>query len=69
MALHKEDMQICEAVIFFKSGKNYNFSNIYFFLSFWFSLCSSSCPETHSVVQAGLKFSEIYLSLPPKCWD
>ena len=34
------------------------------------SLCNSpSCPETHSVDQAGLKLTEIHLPLPPECWD
>jgi hypothetical protein len=31
-------------------------------------LCSPDCPGTHSVDQAGLKFTEIYPPLPPKCW-
>jgi len=34
-----------------------------------FSLCSPGCPETHSIDQAGLKFTDISLPLPPKCWD
>nr|BAE23440.1 unnamed protein product [Mus musculus] len=29
------------------------------------SLCSPSCPGTHSVDQAGLELR----NLPPKCWD
>jgi hypothetical protein len=33
------------------------------------SLCSPGCPGTHSVDQAGLELTEIYLPLPPKCWD
>lgn len=34
-----------------------------------FSLCSSRCPEIHYIYLAGLKFTEIYLSLPSQCWD
>jgi hypothetical protein len=33
------------------------------------SQCFLSCPGTHSVDQAGLKLTEIYLPLPPKSWD
>jgi hypothetical protein len=34
------------------------------------SLCPSpGCPGTLSVDQAGLKFTEICLPLPPKCWN
>jgi hypothetical protein len=33
------------------------------------SLCSSGCPGTHFVDQAGLELREIHLPLPPKCWD
>jgi hypothetical protein len=33
------------------------------------SLCSPGCPGTHSVDQAGLKFTEICLPLLPECWD
>ena len=38
---------------------------------FWVrvSLCSSGCPGTHYVNQAGLKLTEICLPLPVKCWD
>ncbi|KAL6045915.1 hypothetical protein STEG23_018413, partial [Scotinomys teguina] len=33
-------------------------------------LCNSpGCPGTRFVDQAGLELTEIYLSLPPKCWD
>ena len=31
-------------------------------------LCSSCCPGTHSVDQAGLRPTEMHLTLPPKCW-
>uniref|UniRef100_A0A8C8U2E8 Large ribosomal subunit protein mL42 n=1 Tax=Peromyscus maniculatus bairdii TaxID=230844 RepID=A0A8C8U2E8_PERMB len=34
------------------------------------SLCSfGAFPGTHSVAQAGLELTEIYLALPPECWD
>ena len=33
------------------------------------SLCSPGCPGTHSVDQAFLKLTDIYLPLSPKCWD
>ena len=34
------------------------------------SLCSfGACPGTHSLDQDGLKLTEIYLLLLPKCWD
>ena len=29
-------------------------------------MCSSGCPEAHSVGQAGLRLTEIHLPLPPK---
>jgi hypothetical protein len=32
------------------------------------SLCSPSCPRTHSVNQAGLELTEIHLPLPFDCW-
>jgi hypothetical protein len=32
-------------------------------------LCSPGCLGTHSEDQAGLELSEIFLPLPPKCWD
>jgi hypothetical protein len=32
-------------------------------------ICSSSCPETHYVDEDGLEFTEIFLPLPPECWD
>jgi hypothetical protein len=32
------------------------------------SLCSSGCPGTHSVDQAGLELRNP-LPLPPECWD
>jgi hypothetical protein len=40
-------------------------------LDFWdrVSLCSPGCPGTHSVVQTGLKLTEILLPLLPRCWD
>ena len=31
------------------------------------SLCSSDCPGTHSVDQAGFKLTETYLPLPSEC--
>jgi hypothetical protein len=34
-----------------------------------FSFCSSGCPGSHFVDVAGLELREIYLSLPPECWD
>ena len=34
-----------------------------------FSVKQSGHPGTHSIDQAGLVLTEIYLSLPPKCWD
>lgn len=46
------------------------------FLFFFFLVCrdrvsfySPGYPGTHSVVQAGLKYTQIYLPLPPECWD
>ena len=33
------------------------------------SPCSPGCPGTLSVDQAGLKFIEIHLPLPPERWD
>jgi hypothetical protein len=33
------------------------------------SLCSLGCLRTHFVDQAGLRFTEIHLPLPPSCWD
>jgi hypothetical protein len=36
------------------------------FVCFLYSL---SCPGIHYVVQAGLELTEIYLPLPPECWD
>ena len=46
----------------------------FWFLNFFFifrdrvSLCNPGCPETHSIDHMD-STSEIYLSLPPKCWD
>lgn len=33
------------------------------------SLCSLAWPGTHYVNQSGLDLAEIYVSLPPQCWD
>ena len=33
------------------------------------SLCIPGYPATHFVDQAGLELTEIYLLLPPQCWD
>ena len=33
------------------------------------SLCSPGSPGNHSVDQASFKFTEIFLPLPPECWD
>ena len=33
------------------------------------SLCSPGCPGTCLIDQAGLQLTEIYLPLPPECWD
>lgn len=32
-------------------------------------LCSIICPTTLCVDQAGLDYTEIWMLLPPKCWD
>ena len=31
------------------------------------TLCSTGCPGTHYVDQAGLELTEIHLPLPPEC--
>jgi hypothetical protein len=47
--------------------------SLFYCLLFFFRarvlLCSSWCPGTHYVDQAGLKSTEICLLLPPECWD
>ena len=46
-------------------------SEHFFVCLFWdkVSLCSSSCPGTHSVDQAGQELSEIHLTLSTEYWD
>lgn len=29
----------------------------------------TDCPAMHCIVQAGIKFTELHLPLPPDCWD
>jgi hypothetical protein len=41
----------------------------FFFFGDKVSLYSSDYPGTHHVDQADLELTEIYLTLPPKCWD
>ena len=34
------------------------------------SQCSfGACPRTHCVDQTGIKLTELFLTLPPECWD
>lgn len=51
---------------------NKNTTKISFFVFvFWdrVFLCSTACSRTLYIGEAGFKLTEIYLSLPPECWD